>query len=189
MNQNQFNFSGLIIILLIILNSCSDSSDEMDPCLSGPTIVIDEVLPSVEGQQSGEITASATAGQSPYMYSIDDTNFQSSGTFSSLAAGNYSITVIDANDCTHNEMETVDEIPVVSYANQIRPLIDANCQLSPCHGTNGNIPTFATYGDVKAKDDRIKARTGDKSMPPNGALSDSDIKIIADWVDQGAPDN
>lgn len=189
MKRNQLKLPGLMIILLIILNSCSDSGDDIDPCLNGPTIVIDKVLSSVEGQESGEITASTSGGKSPYMYSLDGTNFQSSGTFSSLAAGNYSVTVVDANDCTHNVMETVDEIPVVSYANQIRPIIDADCQKSPCHGTNGNIPTFATYADVKAKADRIKAKTADKSMPKDGSLSDNEIQLIADWVDQGAPEN
>ena len=189
MKRNQLKFTGSIIAILIILNSCSDSGDEMDPCLNGPTIVIDGVISSVEGQDTGEIAAGASGGQSPYMYSIDGTNFQNSNTFTDLAAGEYTVTVEDANTCKHTVMETVEEIPAVSYINQIRPILDANCQLSPCHGTNGNIPTYATYNDVKAKADRIKIRTGDKTMPPNSPLSDDNIKLIADWVDQGAPEN
>lgn len=180
---------GLIMILLVILNSCSDSGEDIDPCLNGPTIEIDEVLSSVEGQNNGEIIVNASEGKSPYQYSIDGTNFQNSGTFSGLAAGDYSVTVKDANDCTNSTTATVDEIPIVFYANEIRPIIDADCQKSPCHGTNGNIPTFATFNDVMGKADRIKARTGAKTMPPNGPLNDDNIKLIADWVDQGTPDN
>jgi mono/diheme cytochrome c family protein len=83
----------------------------------------------------------------------------------------------------------IEELAEVFYANEIRPIFDANCQKSGCHGSNSSIPTFATYEDVKAKASSIKARTSAKSMPPAGPLSDSNIKLIADWVDQGAPNN
>ena len=104
-------------------------------------------------------------------------------------ADDYTIVAKDANDCTDTELATVEEVPEVFYANQIRPIIDTNCQVSNCHGSNGNIPTFATYEDVMAKADRIKARTGAGTMPPNGPLSSSDVQLIADWVDQGAVNN
>ena len=189
MNRNRLFLSGLIIIILFVLNSCSDSGDDPDPCLNGPEISVDNVLVSVEGKSNGELTVSATGGNTPYMYSIDGTNFQSSGTFSNLAADDYTIVAKDANDCTDTELATVEEVPEVFYANQIRPIIDTNCQVSNCHGSNGNIPTFATYEDVMAKADRIKARTGAGTMPPNGPLSSSDVQLIADWVDQGAVNN
>lgn len=181
--------SASLLATLFLLNSCSESDDEPDPCLNGPEISVDEVLASVEGKSTGEITVSATGGASPYMYSIDGSNFQSSGTFSGLEADDYTIIVKDANECTDSEMATVDEIPEVFYANQIRPIIDTNCQVSNCHGSNGNIPTFATYADVQAKADRIKARTGAGTMPPSGPLASADVQMIADWVDQGAPNN
>ena len=150
MNRLKF-LSANLLVALIMLNSCSDSDDEPNPCLNGPEISVDEVLASVEGKSTGEITVSAAGGASPYMFSIDGTTFQSSGTFSGLEAGDYTMTVKDANECIDSEMATVDEIPEVFYANQIRPIIDTNCQVSNCHGSNGNIPTFATYADVKAK--------------------------------------
>lgn len=87
------------------------------------------------------------------MFSIDGKNFQNNETFSNLAVGDYTIIVKDANDCTDSEMAKVDEIPEVFYANQIRPIIDVNCQITGCHGSNGSIPTFAAYDDVKAKAD------------------------------------
>lgn len=189
--MNQFKLKLLVGLLgmAFILNSCSDSGDDPDPCLNGPEITVDEIKVSVEGKETGEITVSATGGTSPYMYSIDGTNFQSSGTFSNLGADDYTVVVKDANDCTDTEMATVDEVPEVFYSNQIRPILDANCQNSNCHGGNSNIPTFATYADVSAKADRIKFRTGNGTMPPNGPLANSDVQLIADWVDQGAPNN
>jgi hypothetical protein len=189
MNQKQLLSLGLILLLSVMLNSCTDSGDEIDPCLNGPELNVDEVISSNEGQDDGEITVSATKGTAPYQYSIDGTTVQSSGTFTGLAPDVYTLTVNDENGCMNTETATVEEIALVSYADEVRPIIDANCQISNCHGSNGNIPTFATYADVKAKADRIKARTEAKSMPPSGPLSDDNIKLIADWVVQGAIEN
>jgi hypothetical protein len=181
-------FAGLIGTILL-LNSCSDSDEDPDPCLNGPELSIDEVKSSIQGQETGEIIVSASGGAGPYMYSIDGTNFQSSGTFSNLGATDYTIVVKDANECTDNKMAKVEAVQEVFYANQIRPILDNNCQRSPCHGSNGNIPSFETYSDVKARADRIKARTVAGTMPPSGPLSNADVQLIADWVDQGALEN
>lgn len=189
MNRSKLTLFASLIGTAVFLNSCSDSGDDPNPCTNGPELTVDEVKRTPEGEESGEITVSASGGTAPYMYSIDGTNFQSSGTFSDLGADDYTIVVVDANECTDSDMATVEEIPVVFYSNQIRPILDANCQRSPCHGSNAGIPTFETYDDVKAKADRIKARTGDGTMPPSGPLSNENIQLIADWVDQGAPDN
>ena len=99
------------------------------------------------------------------------------------------MTIKDANDCTDSKMVTVAEVPEVSYADQVRPIIDTNCQISNCHGERQGIPSFATYADVKAIASGIKLRTTGQSMPPSGPLPDAEIKLIADWVDQGAPNN
>ena len=188
MNNKRLLLSAIIVLVFIILNSCSES-DDPDPCLGDLLVSIDMVKVSIEGKSTGEITASASGGSGSYTFSIDGSNFQTSGTFSNLAAGNYTVTVKDANDCTDSESATVDEVKEVFYANQIRPILDNNCQISNCHGDRQNLPTFATYNDVKARADRIKARTTGKTMPPSGPLSDGDIELIADWVDQGAPNN
>ncbi len=189
MNRNLLKSVGLILIMSIILNSCDDAGDETDPCLNGPVLNVDNITGSIEGMENGEITVSTTGGNGPFQYSIDGAIFQNSGTFSGLESNDYTVTVKDANDCINTAMATVEEMAIVFYANQIRPIIDANCQISNCHGSNANIPSWATYDDVKAKASNIKSRTSNKTMPPNGGLSDADIKLIADWVDQGAPDN
>jgi hypothetical protein len=53
------------------------------------------------------ITAVATGGTAPYEYSLDGSNFQTSGTFSNLANGNYTVTVRDANGCTTTASQTL----------------------------------------------------------------------------------
>jgi hypothetical protein len=177
------------ISAVILLNSCSESGDDPDPCLNGPEIEIDRTIASIAGKTTGEISASASEGSGTYQFSIDGTNFQTDGKFANLSGGQYIVTVEDGNGCTEEQMQTIAEIPEVFYVNQIRPIIDTNCQVSNCHGSNGNIPTFATYNDVKSKAGAIKFKTGNGSMPPNGPLSDGDVKLIADWVDIGTPEN
>jgi len=180
---------GIMIAIIVILNSCSDSTEEADPCQNGPELSIDNITISIEGKSNGEIKVSTDNGTSPYMYSIDGINFQNDGTFTGLAGNDYTVTVKDANNCTDSKMATVTEVPEVSYSSEIRPIIDTNCQISNCHGTQQGIPSFATYADVKANASNIKFRTSSGSMPPTGPLPDAEVKLISDWVDQGAPNN
>jgi gliding motility-associated-like protein len=50
---------------------------------------------------NGTITVTGvTGGTSPYMYSLDGVNFQTSNVFTGLTAGTYSVTIQDDNDCT-----------------------------------------------------------------------------------------
>jgi ELWxxDGT repeat protein len=48
----------------------------------------------------GTITATGSGGVGPYQYKLDNGIYQSSGTFTGLYAGAYTITVKDANGCT-----------------------------------------------------------------------------------------
>ena len=111
MNHKPISLGIFLVATLIILNSCSESGDEPSPCLNGPEISIDNVLNSVEGKATGEITVSAANGTAPLMFRIDGKSFQDNGTFSNLIAGDYTIIVRGANDCTDSEMAKVDEIP------------------------------------------------------------------------------
>lgn len=188
-NLNQIKNHYTIALLVFLFISCSDSGEDADPCANGPMLEIEDISASVAGKSNGSIEVVATGGSTPMQYSSDGTNFQSNPLFDGLSAGDYTLTVKDVNNCTSTAMATVEEIPEVFYANQIRPIIDTNCQISNCHGSNGSIPTFLTYNNVKDNALGIKFRTAAKTMPPTGALPDSEIQLISDWVDQGAPEN
>jgi hypothetical protein len=82
-------------------------------CSTSTTTVITQPLPiqasvntidPAPGQNNGSATIVANGGVQPYTYSINGINYQSSATFSSLAAGIYTAYVKDANDC----VQTVD---------------------------------------------------------------------------------
>ena len=190
MKKNRLKQAGILATILFVFNSCSDSSEEdVDPCQNGPEISISSLKNSLEGQDDGEIVAESTSGTQPYMYSLNGSDFQGSDTFTGLAPDTYTVTVKDNNGCTDNISATISEVQIVSYAASIRPIIDTNCQVAGCHGSNPNIPSWETYDDVKNGAAFIKARTGNGTMPPMNPLDDSDVKLIADWVDLGAQDN
>ncbi|GAB5398531.1 MAG: T9SS type B sorting domain-containing protein [Aureisphaera sp.] len=80
-------------------------------CLSEPQTVTIDAATAISGvaelttpytcTTNGTITVTNVVGGSPpYTYSIDGVTFQSSPTFSGLTAGTYTITIMDANDCT-----------------------------------------------------------------------------------------
>lgn len=60
------------------------------------------------GDKTGEICVLGSGGTPPYTYSIDSVNYQSSGCFTKLAAGEYYVNVKDKNGCI-----TIDTIEVV----------------------------------------------------------------------------
>ncbi|MGK0315655.1 MAG: hypothetical protein ACI86M_001887 [Saprospiraceae bacterium] len=66
-----------------------------------PNELIGEVINFNTGNGTdGTITVVADGGTEPYLYSIDDkVTFQDSATFTNLVVGDYTITIIDINDC------------------------------------------------------------------------------------------
>lgn len=81
----------------------------------------------------------------------------------------------------------------VSYATDIRPIIDGNC--ISCHAPGGQqeLTPLVTYDDLKRYTDSqnlIERTSGTTSlMPPSGKMSNCNIALIAAWVNAGAPNN
>ncbi len=79
---------------------------------------------SCNGANDGSIFASASGGTGAFTYSIDGVNFQSSSTFSSLPAGNYTVTYKDANGCIETEVLTLNEPPPLSGTASVNQDVD-----------------------------------------------------------------
>ncbi len=99
------------------------------------------VQDSVEcfGASDGSITVTAGGGSSGYEYSIDGVAFQTSNVFPNLAAGNYTITVEDFNNC-----QATGTINVLQPADlgATTTVVDISCG----GGSNGEITVTATGG-------------------------------------------
>ena len=87
----------------------------------------------------------------------------------------------------------------VDYTTEIQPIFDTNC--GNCHlGNSSGDLNLSNYNNLMSSDvvvpgnhesselyDRItRSESEQGDMPPTGFLSQSDIELIAQWIDEGA---
>jgi len=89
------------------------------------------------GGNDGSITATGIGGRTPYEFSLDGTNFQSSPTFSPLGPGAYTVWVRDADRFTASTTATVGDNCLV---------VTATPTNTSCGRSNGSIHASATGG-------------------------------------------
>lgn len=76
----------------------------------------------------------------------------------------------------------------VSFKDDVKPIIDSKCTV--CHSPSGGFsPSLTNFSEVKARANRVQARVSNGTMPQSGPLPDAQIKVIVDWVNEGALDN
>lgn len=140
---------------------------------------------------NGAITITGQGGMGPFVFRINNGPFGTTSTFPGLKAGEYSVAVKDGQGCVFIDRATIARGETgVSFSAQIKPIIDTKCALSGCHnGDNGANRNWTIFGNVKANAGNIKTRTGNRSMPLTGSLTQDQIDLIACWVDDGAKDN
>jgi hypothetical protein len=78
------------------------------------------------GASTGHVTVAGGFGSFPYQYSIGGA-FATSGTFENLAAGDYTITVLDAHNCTYPVPVNITE-PATSLTGNIVSQTNIDCQ-------------------------------------------------------------
>src|SRR5207245_5276052 len=92
------------------------------------------------GASTGNVTVAGSGGTSPYTYAIDGATFGSSGTFSDLAAGSYTVTVKDANGCT-----TTQPVAITQPASALGSSISSQTNVD-CFGNSTGSVTVAGSG-------------------------------------------
>jgi hypothetical protein len=85
-----------------------------------------QIIPSISKSEvkcfsgaDGTVTVSATGGTGIYSYSKDAANFQTTGAFPNLTAGNYVFSVKDANSCLNTISTTISQPTDLSVGNAI----------------------------------------------------------------------
>lgn len=96
----------------------------------------------------------------------------------------------------------LENYPVVSFTNEVQPIIAGNCTQAGCHG---DVDTeefkLVSYSDIMGQVSAGNARKSElyrvitgrsfEFMPPSPSnpLSDDQIRTIFVWIEQGAPNN
>ncbi len=93
---------------------------------------------------------------------------------------------VEENSNIEEEVE-VDACLEITFATNVKPIIDANC--IQCHGTGGNSPNLTSYNSISANSGSVKAEVVSRRMPQGFSLSQEDIDAIVCWVDSGAINN
>ena len=78
---------------------CTDSSIATLSTAGNPLLTIEEIIQTSCNSPNGRVEISADGGTPPFLFSIDDIDFQESGGFDELSAGIYTAMVIDAKEC------------------------------------------------------------------------------------------
>lgn len=107
------------------------------------TAAITSQVNVVCGGNTGSLTADGSGGVPPYQYNVNGGPFQVSGTFTSLSAGNYSITARDANNCTFSISATITE-----PADALRASITSQFNILCAGQANGSVTVTATGGNA-----------------------------------------
>ncbi len=177
--------AGSYMITITDANGCTNSTEVRVENNEGVTASASSTSSGC-GQSAGTISVTATNGDEPYSYSLDNGQAQSGLTFNGLGQGSYEIRVVDANGCDFTFETQV--LSGVSFTQSISPIITNSCALASCHGGT-QFPDFRVFNNIRNNAQNIKTRTQNKSMPLTGSLTNEQIDLIACWVDDGAPDN
>lgn len=121
----------------------NDLSDKVDCNKSDLAITVgSKAGPSSCVVNDGIIVVEANAGAQPYDFSLNGGAFQSSATFSSLAAGTYTVTVRDKNAC-----ERTVEVTIAAFDSSLSMNVTAVAN-TQCLTNNGSISIAATGGQA-----------------------------------------
>lgn len=133
--------SGTYTVTVKDANGCTNTTTISVVDLSGLTASITaQTNVSCNGGSNGSVTVTATGSTSPYTYALNAGTFQSSGTFTGLTQGTYTVTAKDANGCTVTVPVTITQ-PLV-LTSSISSQTNVNC----FGGTNGSVTIASTGG-------------------------------------------
>jgi hypothetical protein len=180
-----------LISMAFLFTYCSEEEPTFDCSASDLSLEILSVEESFCGSSSGTIEVTATGGSAPYSFSINGTNANDIGLFTSVPQGDYLVIVTDANNCSVGKEVTVNSTGEISFSQVVAPILENNCTIPSCHvpEEGSSRQDLTNFTLVQQFASEIKRRTQNGEMPRGSTLSQRDIDLIACWVDNGAQDN
>ena len=140
---------------------------------------------------NGTLTVTATGAQGTIQYQLNTEPFQTSNQFTGLAAGTYSITVVDQSNCIVSGSVVIITSPSLlnnaSFKNDVNPIIANYCATSGCHNGSRS-PNLSSYTGISNNASSIVSAIN-RNMPPGGRLTVQQTALITCWVNAGAPNN
>ncbi len=131
--------AGNYVVTITDANNCSDSATATINEPMPLAITINSTNISCNGSCDGSAMAMVTGGTAPYTYSWNTLPLQTTQSISNLCAGQYIVTVTDANNCTISDTVTITEpAPIVPNETLTNPgcgLCDGSITLNPTGGT------------------------------------------------------
>ncbi len=128
---------GNYVVNILDANGCKDSVHVQILNVAGPTALISTTIgANCFGQNNGTATAAQTGGKPPFTYQWP--NNQTTATATGLAAGQFTVTVADANGCTATATATIAQPTVLGHT--------ISTQNVTCVASNGSASFTATGG-------------------------------------------
>jgi len=139
--------TGLILLPGIYCSKGGGGGGTGNPCANITVFVSGTTTnPSTNSSTDGSIAASATGGTG-FTFSLNGGAFQSSGTFSNLTAGTYTVTAKNSNGCTGTGIFVLTAInqggPCTGVTIVINTTVTNN---TPCAAATGSIVATASGG-------------------------------------------
>lgn len=127
--------AGVGLIAGCTNNNLEDSTVD---CTASTLDFVTTITDANCGQSDGSITITASGGDAPYMYALDDGALVESALLGNLPAGNYTVSVYDANMCSRSN--------AVSIGNKSGFQATTSVTDAGCKSTNGSITAQPTGG-------------------------------------------
>jgi large repetitive protein len=144
--QESATFANLVsgdhLVTVKDSRGCRYLSKETLENIPGPTFLTTTLTSSTCGGANGILAvATVVGGTGPYRYSLSGTTFQDSATFTGLRAGEYAVTVQDANGCSYTRSAILEDIAGPSgFTIAVRP--------STCGVANGQLSVSTVDGGI-----------------------------------------
>ncbi|MDX2001634.1 MAG: PKD domain-containing protein [Chitinophagales bacterium] len=129
--------AGTYSVIVTDANGCTATASTTLSSPSGPSLTTSSTPVSCGGTADGSATVNVVSGQTPYTYSWS--NGQTSATNAGIAAGSYTVTVSDGNNCSTSATVVVSSLgPNVT---------GSQTDVSGCNGDNtGSITVLVSGG-------------------------------------------